>query len=195
FVREWGTIGQHQFQFPTGVDLDYVGNVYVVDAANSTIQKFTSDGKFITKWGSAGDNDNQFRYPTAIAVDSAGNVYVSDFGNSAKLSNSTIQKFTSDGKFLTKWGSIGGCDGQLDHPIGISVDHLSYVYISDHDNNRIQKFTSDGKFITKWGSNGTGDGQFDSIVGIAVSRLGDVYVVDSGNNRIQKFDSNGQFIT
>ena len=31
-VGEWGNINQSQFQYPTGVDIDYVGNVYVVDA-------------------------------------------------------------------------------------------------------------------------------------------------------------------
>lgn len=51
FAREWGNAGSYQFQYPTGVTVDSSGNVYVVDSANSTIQKFTSDGKFVTNWG------------------------------------------------------------------------------------------------------------------------------------------------
>ena len=40
-------------------------------------------GKFITKWGSEGDDDSQFRKPEDIAVNSkTGNVYVTDTGNS-----------------------------------------------------------------------------------------------------------------
>ena len=60
FVREWGNVGPHQLQYPTGVAVDPSGNVFVLDSANSTIQKFTSDGKFVTKWGSSGEGNGQF---------------------------------------------------------------------------------------------------------------------------------------
>ena len=45
------------------------------------IKKFTSDGKFITSWGSEGDGDGQFLRPEDVAIDSADNVYVVDSGN------------------------------------------------------------------------------------------------------------------
>ena len=87
-----------------------------------------------------------------IAVDSNGFVYVPD-----KL-NSCIQKFTSDGKFVTKWGSYGSGDGEFDGPLSIAVDGNGFVYVVDYWNKRIQKFTSDGQFVTKWGGPGSGDG-------------------------------------
>ena len=46
---------------PHSIDVDSSGNVYVADSGNSRIQKFTSDGKFITKWGSEGSQTGQFR--------------------------------------------------------------------------------------------------------------------------------------
>ena len=48
----------------------------VTDDGNDRIQKFTSDGKFITTWGSNGRGDGQFSRPEGVAVDSSGNVYV-----------------------------------------------------------------------------------------------------------------------
>ena len=94
--------------------------------------------------------------PEDVATDSSGNVYVVDFGNNR------IQKFDSNGNFITKWGSEGAGDGQFKSPLGIAIDSSGNVYVADHDNHRIQKFDSNGNFITKWGSDGAGDGQFNT---------------------------------
>jgi hypothetical protein len=72
--------------------------------------------------------------PRAVAVDTSGNVYVAD------TNNDRIQKFTSDGTFLTTWGSEGSGDGQFDWPSGVAVDASGNVYVADRGNDRIQKF-------------------------------------------------------
>jgi hypothetical protein len=114
-------------------------------------------------------------------VDTTGNVYVADTGYYR------IQKFASDGAFITKWGTYGTGDGQFYSPIGVAVDATGNVYVTDVYRHCIQKFTSDGAFITKWGTWGTGDGQFYSPYGVAVDATGKVYVADSDNDRIQVF--------
>jgi tripartite motif-containing protein 71 len=188
---------ESQFRYPAGIALGLSAQLFVTDSWNDRIQKFTADGKFITKWGDRGSGEGEFRFPTGIAADSSGNVYVADFGNSR------IQKFTADGKFITKWGSEGSGDGEFSRPQGVTADSSGNVYVADFGNSRIQKFTADGKFITKWGARGSGDGEFgsgDAIVfvgptGIAVDSSGNVYVADFGNSRIQKFTADGKFIT
>ena len=85
---------------PRGVAVDGSGNVYVADTDNHRVQKFDSDGNFLTKWGTQGKGDGQFFEPFGVAVDGLGNVYVAD------LANSLIQKFDSDGNFLKKWGTL-----------------------------------------------------------------------------------------
>jgi hypothetical protein len=47
---------------PGDLAFDHAANVYILDGGNNRIQKFTSDGKFITKWGSQGSGDGQFRF-------------------------------------------------------------------------------------------------------------------------------------
>ena len=115
--------------------------------------------------------------PSGIDVDSSGNVYVGDVGNGR------IQKFDSDGNFITKWGSYGTEDGQFDYPNGIAVDSSDNVYVSEVGNHRIQKFDSNGNFITKWGSFGMRAGTFDLPGDIAIdSKTGNVYVYNEGNS-------------
>ena len=190
FITKWGSSGNEdgQFQNPWGIAVDSSGYVYVADASNCRIQKFTSSGSFVTKWGNYGSGDGQFNQPQGIAVNSAGDIFVTDH-------NQRIQKFTSTGSFVTKWGSPGYGDGQFAGPIGIAVDSSGYVYVVEGFTNRIQKFTSTGSFVTKWGSPGSGDGKFDFPTAIAVDSSGYVYVSDYGNNRIQKFTSSGTFVT
>jgi DNA-binding beta-propeller fold protein YncE len=54
----------------------------VADSENHLIQKFDSNGNFITKWGSTGTGDGQFYCPNDITIDSSnGYVYVTDSGN------------------------------------------------------------------------------------------------------------------
>jgi hypothetical protein len=64
-------------------------NESLIERGRIFFQKFTSDGSFITKWGSNGTGDGQFSYAGSVAVDSSGNVYVADVDR--------VQKFTSDG--------------------------------------------------------------------------------------------------
>jgi streptogramin lyase len=184
--------GDGQFDQPYDVAVDSSDNVYVADTNNQRIQKFDSNGSFLTKWGSKGSGNGQFIYPWGLAVDSLANVYVADF------QNWRIQKFDSSGAivtFVTKWGSFGTGDGQFNRQFGVAVDSSNNVYVSEYGNDRVQKFDSNGTFLTKWGSFGTGEGEFVDPMSVAVDSSGNIYVADALNHRIQKFDSNGTFLT
>ena len=131
----------------------------VVDRGNDRIQKFDSNGKFVTAWGSHGTANGQLNKIQDIGVYPCGhNLYVADSGNNR------IQMFDSNGKFLRKWGSNGTGSGQFYYPEGIGVDsRQGNVYVADTGNNRIQLFNDYGKFNTTWGSPGTANGQFNKI--------------------------------
>ena len=72
--------------------------------------------------GISGSDEGQFDGPGDVAVDSSGDLYVADYGNGR------IQKFTSDGKFITTWGSSGSGEGQFDFPDDVAVDSSGDVY-------------------------------------------------------------------
>ena len=70
FERMWPTLEQPWYFFqPEDVAVDGSGNVYVVDTVNYRIQKFDSDGTFLTKWGSKGSGDGEFFGPRGLEVD------------------------------------------------------------------------------------------------------------------------------
>lgn len=180
----------------SGLAIDSNGYIYAT-TGNQSINKYASDGTFLAQWGEYGTGDGQFSSTTNIAVDSNSNVYVVDFGGGSGYP-SRIQKFDSNGSYLTQWGTYGSGDGQFNSPNGIVVDTnggVNTVYVADIFNNRIQKFDSNGNFISKWGSSGVGNGQFQYPVKLAIDTSSNVYVTDAFNARIQKFDSNGVYIT
>ena len=109
------------------------------------------------------NNQGVMHHGGEVIIGSGGAVYLgigslegAKYGVDSALVN--VQKFTNNGKFITKWGSKGTGDGEFRFPYGIAIDSLDNVYVSGRDNSVVQKFTNDGKFITKWGSKGTGDG-------------------------------------
>ena len=188
FIKEWGSqgSGDGQFQQPAGVAIDAEnGWVYVVDQYNHRVQKFTSEGVYVHQWGSFGTTEGYFIYPHGIAVDSQHNVYVTERG--FNFLNHRVQKFDSDGVFITEWGSFGSSDRQFKQPYDVAVDSEDNVYVADTYNDRIQKFDSSGGFKAKWGSSGNSTAQFNKPRGIAIDSDGYFYIVDSDNGRVQVF--------
>jgi len=105
FITKWGNEGKENQYFKDYIynnaciysiaklAIDINENIYVLECANSCIQKFDSNGNFITKFGSKGSGDGEFLAPTDITVDKEGNVYVVDSGNCR------IQKFAPNPEY------------------------------------------------------------------------------------------------
>ena len=134
---------------PEGIDVDAVGNVLVNDVGHNRINLFDNTGKLIDTWGSSGDSPGQFSHPHGNENDDdkkKGNnnpnqevyIYIAD------QNNDRIQKFTTNGTFVTMWGEEGEGDGQFEHIHGVDVDSEGNVYVSDVDQPSIQKFSTDG---------------------------------------------------
>ena len=51
-----------------------------------------------------------------------------------------MRSSTSNGNYLTQWGSDGSGNGQFEYPDGIAVDSSNNVYVTDDGNNRVEKF-------------------------------------------------------
>jgi DNA-binding beta-propeller fold protein YncE len=98
------------------------------------------------------------------------------------MKNNRVQKFTSNGTFITKWGSHGTTDGQFGLLLGIDVDSLGNVYTVDQANSRIQKFDNSGRFITGWTNP-----EFLKLEDIELDSVDNVYVTDRNKNEIFKF--------
>ncbi len=148
FLLKWGGKGSGDGQFgenqywsgPQGIAVDGQGNVYVADPANYRIEKFDSNGNFLSQLGSRGTADGQFLAPGAVTVDLHGNIYVTDSQQLVGGPTNQISKFDSNGTFLWKWGETGLGLGMFNYPAGIAVDKQGNIYVVNVTDN-VQKFS------------------------------------------------------
>src|SRR5215212_4966430 len=144
FIKSWGSkgTGDGQFNVPVSVVIDSKGNIVVNErGGNSRVQKFDSDGNFLLKFGSLGSGDGQFSHVEHIATDKYDNIYVNDpQGDATGSGQPRVQKFDTNGNFITKWGSNGTENGQFIDPEHLAIDSDGYVYVSDRATNNIKVF-------------------------------------------------------
>jgi DNA-binding beta-propeller fold protein YncE len=96
FLRSWGGEGDrfgNIFDVVVGSD----GTVYATVSNLDRIMKIQPVSRTIQIWGGRGAEPGLFEYPFGIAVDASDNVYVVDHRNSR------IQKYSSDGDYLSNW--------------------------------------------------------------------------------------------
>jgi DNA-binding beta-propeller fold protein YncE len=85
------------------MDFDASGNIYVVDQTNHLVQKFDSDGTFLSQFGSEGSGPGELSFPSDITLDSSGNIHVeSSIQGSEYLPESYSSFFAYNELFLTR---------------------------------------------------------------------------------------------
>ena len=143
FIKVIGKLGDKpgEFNLVTTIEIDPEGNFFTTERGNERIQKFDKDWKPILMWGSKGSGDSQFCHSEHFAIDKYGNVYMNDPQSDPGCSQiPVVKKYDNNGKFITKWGSLGKEPGQFGDPEHMAIDSEGNVYISDRKNDNIQKF-------------------------------------------------------
>jgi sugar lactone lactonase YvrE len=122
--------GTDVFSGPCDVAIAQNGDIFVADGhvANvpvNRIMKFSKEGTFIKAWGARGSGPGEFDTPHSIAIDSRGRIFVAD------RSNSRIQIFDQDGRFIDQWKQFG-------RPSGVFIDRNDNMYVADSQSNSTQ---------------------------------------------------------
>lgn len=172
---------------PYGVAVDAAGNMYISNA--SAVRKVSPSGIITTIDGVSG---------FGVATDLAGNLYVAG-GFNRKVSKvspgGVVTTFAGNGQNGSSGDGGLATSGALAVPVGVAVDLLGNVYISDAATNSIRRVSTDGIITTIAGDQRNrfaGDGgpatnaSLNHPDGVAVDSSGNVFIADTNNNRIRE---------
>ncbi len=196
---------------PTGLALDFAGNLYISDKLNHRIRRVDSAGQItsVAGTGSPGSGANApalktaLNSPEGLASDAFGNLLIADAGNCR------VVRLTPAGNIEAvagKCASGNGADGDLVNdaslfvPSAVATDPSGPVYISDTEHHRVLKASPDGLVVT-YAGNGSkgyaGDGgranlaQLSSPAGIALDSAGTLFIADRDNNVVRRVSKDG----
>jgi len=213
-----------KLNFPTGVAVDAMGNVFIVDASNHRIRRVDFQTGIITTVAgngtpcpnpaaipACGDNDRavdaQLHSPVGIAVDATGNVLIAD------QNNQRVRRVDTHGTITTVAGTgSAGFNGdnqsaivaKLNSPTGVAVDAAGNLFIADQSNHRVRRVDTLGQITTVAGTgvpSFNGDSQpavsaeVNLPTGVAVDVAGNLLIADQSNHRVRRVDTGSKIIT
>ncbi len=182
-----GTAG-HASMYPSGVDVDPDGNIYVADTGDDRVCRFLPDGTEDWCQGSRGPKaPGRFENPRDVAY-LAGQVFVADTGY-----NRVQVLDAASGASLAVWsrrfGTIMGISA------GVDGSRQDVVLVTESSSSRVLVFRPDGSLVGTVGTGpGSGPGELNQPRDAATDTAGNVYVADYRNSRVAVFSSTGAWV-
>jgi DNA-binding beta-propeller fold protein YncE len=183
-----GGLAGHASMYPSGVDVDPAGNVYVADTGDDRVCRLAPDGTEDWCQGSRGPKaPGRFENPRDVAF-LAGKVYVADTGyNRVQV----LDAGTGDplAVWPTRFGTIMGISAGKDGS-GNNV-----ILVTETSADKVRVYAPDGSLIRSIGQgSGSGPGQLNQPRDAATDAAGNVYVADYRNSRVAVFTATGQWV-
>ena len=118
---------------PSAIVVDDEQTLWVADACNHRLIRFSLDGEVLSWFGEFGKEPGQLRYPYDLCVTPEGTLLVCEYeGN-------RLQWFDKQGQSLRTWGVSGRGLGELNAPWGVTLGPRGhYVFVLDSLNSRVQ---------------------------------------------------------
>jgi hypothetical protein len=179
----------HADMYPSGVDVDAAGNIYVADTGDDQVKSYGPGGGLRWVSGSRGTKaPGRFENPRDVAFLN-GKVYIADTGyNRVQVIDA------ADGSVDSIWGAK--FEAIMGISAGVSGTGSDVILVSESITHTVQVYTPGGSLIRSVGSGpGAGAGQLNGVRDAATDAQGNIYAADFANSRVSKFRPDGTWIT
>ncbi len=190
-ISQWGTRGDDpgQLDDPQSIAVDSVGNVYIANAGNAYIEKFSANGTPLLAF-----QENRLKQPQSIAVDDGGAMYITD------PARSTIYVVFPRGERDVHRILRLRTRPSSENSLSVSVDDEGMIYVLDQDAGKVFTFSPRLRLWRSWIPSpermrvSYRKRSALSVGPVHVGGDGKVYVADPDSNRLLRFDHLGRFL-
>jgi sugar lactone lactonase YvrE len=173
-----GRFGAGKLSRPLGLARDpFDGAVFVADAGDHTVKKFSPSGDLILTIGKPGSAPGSLNTPTHLAF-ADGRLYVAD------TFNFRIQIFDRAGAELMAFGKNGVTIGDMARPKGVAVGGDGRIYVVESLFDSLLVFDPQTHLLMMLRGEGRKARAFYLPSGVWTDGAGRVYVADMFNGRV-----------
>lgn len=159
--------------YPTGIDVDSEGKIYVVDSGNRRVNVYNSEGRFLYYFPKGFELEN----PLMLKV-KGGEVYISDRGG--------IKVFSKRGEFKRVIGK-----DELVNPAGLALDREGKIYVAEPLLSKVFCFSPRGAIL--WERGGKESEEFGIPFGIAIDKAARlIFVTDAFRHQVVTYTLEGE---
>ncbi len=195
-----------ELNYPWGVTIDALGNLYISDQVNNRIRKVATTGiistiaGYTTTGGYSGDGGQAtaagLNDPDGVCFDASGNMYIADSGNNRiRMVNTSGIISTFAGNGTNGYTGDGGAAtaAELGEPTDVKIDAAGTIYIVNYQYSSVRTITSGiiNQFVGYATQGFTGDcgaatsAELHLGQGIALDASANLYIADQANQRIR----------
>jgi len=207
--------------YPSSIELDGAGNLYIADTSNSRIRKLHLESGIITTVvgtghaGFSGDGaqatEADINYPKGLTFDGGRNLFFVDGFNQrirrVDAQTGIIETVAGTGEAAFSGDNGPASSATFDGLEDVDLDCAGNLYIADVFNNRIRRITQDTGITSTVAGSGDDSGGFAGDNGPATEALlswpgslfvrgtGSIFISDGSNERIRRVDLTTGIIT
>ena len=182
--------GKGTFKYPRGIELGKDNCLYVADAGNRLIQKFTADGEFLSQFHVNVNGPNYSTFDMVVdenkGLVTCTEILIGEEGTTYEksLEGDKVLVFNLEGELQREYKN-----DTMKLPEYITMNNPGDMIISDRNTNSLFKYDEDGVFISELRSSGILNRPTYMCI------LADNIVVsDTANNCIRICDSAGKYM-
>jgi streptogramin lyase len=184
YAGAWGMrgTGPGQLNAPVGMAADAAGNVYIADAGNACVSKFSALGEPRLSF----QDDRLNLHPVSIAVDGGGAIYLGD-----GVRGSVII-YRPDGSRLREMRL--GVQGEISGTLRVAVDAEGHICVAGKKPFGLRKYTWRGRPVSPWKNSAATGAASGEPAGLAAGPDGLLYVSDAARSVIRVYQRDGTLL-
>jgi hypothetical protein len=138
FLQSWHSPVQRHFSGSLGISTDEQGALYMPDPAHARVLKYNNRGHLVKSWPAPQKALSADELPSWVSAEPDNTVFVAYF------KTGRIEKFSSDGSWMTTWSAVNTPPGEPSPLSGFAVSG-DFVFTMAASSTEIRIWTVDGK--------------------------------------------------